>query len=64
MSHEDLTKFTPGNEVAEAILQSRLDSAIRTLQDIAALKKGPGKELAIHRLRQLGVDVPDYGSMT
>lgn len=39
-------------------------SAVNTLQDIAAMGKKAGSESARHRLIELGVDVPDYGSMT
>jgi hypothetical protein len=39
-------------------------TAINALQDIAAMGRKAGSETARHTLCQLGVDVPDYGSMT
>lgn len=42
----------------------RYESAVRTLQDIAAMGKKAGSESARHRLIQLGEGTPDYGSMT
>lgn len=67
---ERLTPAGPYMDICEELSRelaeerARLDSAIRTLQEIAAMGRKAGSELARHRLHELGVDVPDYGSMT
>lgn len=45
-------------------LTRRFESAVETLKDIAAMGRKAGSESARNRLRELGIDVPDYGSMT
>ena len=45
-------------------LAARFDSAVNTLRDIADMGRKAGSESARHRLRELGIDCPDYGSMT
>ena len=45
-------------------LAKRFQSAVETLKDIAAMGRKAGSESARNRLRELGIDVPDYGSMT
>ncbi len=45
-------------------LAARFDSAVNTLRDIADMGRKAGSESARHRLRELGIECPDYGSMT
>lgn len=62
MTRDDLGDYVR-HEDYEA-LRAKYDSAINTLKDIAAMGRKAGSESARHRLIQLGIDVPDYGSMT
>lgn len=45
-------------------LEAKYLSAVRTLQEISDMGRKAGSELSRHRLVELGVGVPDYGSMT
>lgn len=48
-----------------AVVDARdFNRAINGLKDIASLGKKQGSEIAKHTLATLGIDTPDYGSMT